>query len=67
MNHKIDLPVLNRTKHRINGVSHIFNLCVISDKYQVYMYSREQKHVLISDTPMLLIKINSISNMGCQK
>ena len=30
-------------------------------------YSREQKHVLISDTPMLLIEINSISNMGCQK
>ena len=29
-------------------------------------YSREQKHVLISDTPMLLIEINSISNMGCQ-
>ena len=30
-------------------------------------YSNEQKHVLISDTPMLLIEINSISNMGCQK
>ena len=30
-------------------------------------YSREQKHVSISDTPMLLIKINSISNMVCQK
>ena len=30
-------------------------------------YSREQKHVSISDTPMLLIEINSISNMGCQK
>ena len=28
-------------------------------------YSREQKHVSISDTPMLLIEINSISNMGC--
>ena len=28
-------------------------------------YSREQKHV--SDTPMLLIEIDSISNMGCQK
>ena len=26
-------------------------------------YSREQKHVSISDTPMLLIEINSISNM----
>ena len=32
-----------------------------------YPYSREQKHVSISDTPMLLIEINSISNMGCQK
>ena len=31
------------------------------------LYSREQKHVLISDTPMLLIEINSISNVGCQK
>ena len=30
-------------------------------------YSRKQKHVSISDTPMLLIEINSISNMGCQK
>ena len=30
-------------------------------------YSREQKHVSISDTPMLLIEINSISYMGCQK
>ena len=30
-------------------------------------YSREQKHVSISDTPMLLIEINSISDMGCQK
>ena len=30
-------------------------------------YSREKKHVSISDTPMLLIEINSISNMGCQK
>ena len=30
-------------------------------------YSREQKHVSFSDTPMLLIEINSISNMGCQK
>ena len=30
-------------------------------------YSGEQKHVSISDTPMLLIEINSISNMGCQK
>ena len=30
-------------------------------------YSREQKHVSISDTPVLLIEINSISNMGCQK
>ena len=30
-------------------------------------YSREQKHVSISDTPMLLIEINSISSMGCQK
>ena len=31
-------------------------------------YSREQKHVVsISDTPILLIEINSISNMGCQK
>ena len=30
-------------------------------------YSREQKHVSISDTPMLLIEIDSISNMGCQK
>ena len=30
-------------------------------------YSREQKHVLISDTPMLLIEINSISNIVCQK
>ena len=28
-------------------------------------YSREQKHVSISDTPMSLIEINSISNMGC--
>ena len=27
-------------------------------------YSREQKHVSISDTTMLLIEINSISNMG---
>ena len=35
-------------------------------KYQI-PYSREQKHVSISDTPMLLIEINSISNMGCQK
>ena len=31
------------------------------------LYSREQKHVSISDTPMLLIEINSISSMGCQK
>ena len=31
------------------------------------LYSREQKHVSISDTPMLLIEINSISNMGRQK
>ena len=30
-------------------------------------YIREQKHVSISDTPMLLIEINSISKMGCQK
>ena len=30
-------------------------------------HSREQKHVSISDTPMLLIEINSISNMGRQK
>ena len=30
-------------------------------------YSREQKHALISDTPMLLIEINSISNMGVKK
>ena len=35
-------------------------------QYQI-PYSREQKHVSISDTPMLLIEINSISNMGCQK
>ena len=33
----------------------------------VIPYSREQKHVSISDTPMLLIEISSISNMGCQK
>ena len=31
------------------------------------LYSREQKHVSISDTPMLLFEINSISNMGRQK
>ena len=31
------------------------------------MYSREQKHVSINDTPMLLIEINSISNIGCQR
>ena len=30
-------------------------------------YSRKQKYVSISDTPMLLIEINSISNMECQK
>ena len=30
-------------------------------------YSGEQKHVSISDTPMLLIEINSISNMERQK
>ena len=30
-------------------------------------YSREQKHVSISNTPMLLIEINSNSNIGCQK
>ena len=30
-------------------------------------YSRKQKHFSISDTPMLLIEINSISNMECQK
>ena len=30
-------------------------------------YSREQKNVSLSDTPMLLIEINSISNIGCQK
>ena len=30
-------------------------------------YSREQKHVSINNTPMLLIEINSISNMGRQK
>ena len=35
-------------------------------KYQL-PNSREQEHVLISDTPMLLIEINSISNMGRQK
>ena len=28
-----------------------------------YTVSREQKHVSISDTPMLLIEINSISNI----
>ena len=38
--------------------------CIIA---QELPYSREQKHVSISDTPMLLIEINSISNMGCQK
>ena len=37
----------------------------MNDKY--IPYSREQKHVSISDTPMLLIEINSISNMGRQK
>ena len=31
------------------------------------LYSRKQKHVSISDTPMLLIEINSISDMGRQK
>ena len=30
-------------------------------------YSHEQKHVSISDTPMLQLEINSISNMGRQK
>ena len=30
-------------------------------------YSCKQKHVSISDTPILLIEINSISKMGCQK
>ena len=35
--------------------------------YKYVPYSREQKHVLISDTPMLLIEINSISNMGVKK
>ena len=41
----------------------------IDNKYHenAIPYSREQKHVSISDTPMLLIDINSISNMGCQK
>ena len=37
-----------------------------SGKFQI-PYSREQKHVSISDIPMLLIEINSISNMGRQK
>ena len=36
------------------------------DRENKIPYSREQKHVSISDTPMLLIEINSISNMGCQ-
>ena len=35
--------------------------------FQYIPYSHEQKHISISDTPMLLIEINSISNMGCQK
>ena len=37
------------------------------DRSKKIPYSCEQKHVSISDTPMLLIEINSISNMGRQK
>ena len=47
----------------------IFNItpAEIKTKSADVPYSREQKHVSISDTPMLLIEINSISNMECQK
>ena len=40
---------------------------IIKGSSFILPYSREQKHVSISDTPMLLIEINSISDMGCQK
>ena len=44
-----------------------FFVCLpVKFKFEI-PYSREQKHVSISDTPMLLIEINSISNMGRQK
>ena len=45
---------------------HRYNFLIFMHELQL-PYSREQKHVSISDTPMLLIEINSISNMGCQK
>ena len=48
-----------------------FESALLLSKYRLFqillLYSREQEPVLISDTPMLLIEINSISNMGCQK
>ena len=55
--------IFSRSVNTIGG-------CVCSEWVLVQLqlpYSREQKHISISDTPMLLIEINSISNMGCQK
>ena len=55
--------------------SRLFQFLVSSDLWMFrqkpdfvyHISSREQKQVSISDTPMLLIEINSISNMGRQK
>ena len=57
-----------KAQHNAQRQIHLDCVQKIMENLMEYLpYSREQKHVSISDTPMLLIEINSISNMGCQK
>ena len=44
----------------------VYHLLMVTSLISI-PYSRKQKHVSISDTPVLLIEINSSSNMGFQK
>ena len=56
-----------KAQHNAQSQRHLDCVQKIMENLMEYLpYSREQKHVSISDTPMLLIEINSISNMGCQ-
>ena len=62
----IDIPAIMLIEY----VTSPFNSLDLKDSPKMFYYipySREQKHVSISETPMLLIEINSISNMGRQK
>ena len=60
----LDLNVKNEPKQSFRILMQWSYELFLRD-FKIPTYSREQKHV--SDTPMLLIEIDSISNMGCQK